>query len=228
MVATTAAATAIASNIAFTSTASAAAVTTNNTVAAAATNNNSNTTTRYYVVDNGGTINAVLDGGTMCVVAQKSRNNNTSTTHIVPPSSTTRTPHWASNIQLKYERLALAKEWIEDHCERVTYNYNRYPINHFMCLLLHEMDCYLYSVPVGDLKGRQLHERFTENCEMLKSKNLDCDTYGSNQLYDRDEQIHLQNIYYFNLRSCPFCTVVVVFALLLAFCCVRLDCISLS
>ena len=108
------------------------------------------------------------------------------------------------SFQLKYERLALAKEWIEDLCATATYG--RYPINHFMCLLLKEMDRYLYSVPVDDLKDKvgilkeELHARFTENCELLKSKNRDYDdTYGSNQCtYDKEIQIHLQNIYYFN------------------------------
>lgn len=104
---------------------------------------------------------------------------------------------------VKYERLALAKEWIEDLCETATYG--RYPINHFMCLLLKEMDRYLYSVPVENLKDnvgilkKELHKRFTENCKLLKSKQREYDdSYGRDELYNKEIQIHLQNIYYFN------------------------------
>ena len=58
-----------------------------------------------------------------------------------------------------------------------------------MCLLLKEMDLYLYSVPVAvdDLKDKvgilkkELHKGFTKNCEWLKSKKRDYDdTCGSN------------------------------------------------
>ena len=104
---------------------------------------------------------------------------------------------------VKYERLALAKEWIEDLCETATYG--RYPINHFMCLLLKEMDRYLYSVPVENLKDnvgilkKELHKRFTENCKLLKSKQREYDdSYGRDELYNKEIQIHLQNIYHFN------------------------------
>ena len=104
---------------------------------------------------------------------------------------------------VKYNRLNLAKEWIEDLCKTVTYG--TYPINHFMCLLLKEMDLYLYSVPVVELKEKvdslkkELHKRFTGNCKLLKSKQREYDdAYGSNEMYNKEIQIHLQNIYYFN------------------------------
>ena len=84
------------------------------------------------------------------------------------------------SYEVKYKRLKLAKEWIEDLCETATYG--KYPINHFMCLLLKEMDLYLYSVPVGTLKDKvgilkkELHKRFTDNCEFLKSKQREYET----------------------------------------------------
>jgi hypothetical protein len=104
-------------------------------------------------------------------------------------------------LEIAHNQLKLAKEWIEDLCKTVTYG--RYPINHFMCLLLKEMDLYLYSVPVDDLKDKvgilkkELLKGFTTNCEWLKSKKRDYDdTYGSNEMYNKEVQIHLQNIYY--------------------------------
>lgn len=51
-----------------------------------------------------------------------------------------------------------------------------------MCLLLKEMDLYLYSVPVDDLKDKvgilkkELLKGFTTNCEWLKSKKRDTTT----------------------------------------------------
>ena len=74
-----------------------------------------------------------------------------------------------------------------------------------MCLLLKEMDLYLYSVPVVDLKDKvenfkkELHEGFTKNCKLLKSKQREYDdSYGRDELYNKEIQIHLQNIYHFN------------------------------
>ena len=65
------------------------------------------------------------------------------------------------------------------------------------------MDRYLYSVPGEDLKekvkilNKELHKTFADHCDLLKTKNLEYDTYDSTLLYNKDLQLHLQSLYYY-------------------------------
>ena len=105
------------------------------------------------------------------------------------------------SYNVKYERLEQATKWIVHLSETV--NYNKYPINHFMHLLLNEMDSFVYSVPANDLqvnvnnlKG-ELLTKFRDHCTVLESENLCYDTYDSTLLFDKEDQLHLQKLYYY-------------------------------
>ena len=105
------------------------------------------------------------------------------------------------SFKVKYERLEQATKWIIHLSETV--NYNKYPINHFMHLLLNEMDSFVYSVPANDLqvnvnnlKG-ELLTKFRDHCTVLESENLCYDTYDSTLLFDKEDQLHLQKLYYY-------------------------------
>ena len=105
------------------------------------------------------------------------------------------------SFEVKDERLEQATKWIVHLSDTV--NYNQYSINHFMHLLLNEMDSFLYSVPTNDLQVKikklrgELLTKFKDHCTVLQSANLEYDTYDSTLLFDKQDQLHLQNLYYF-------------------------------
>ena len=110
-----------------------------------------------------------------------------------------------ASFELKYERLVQMKQWIEDLNEKSVFI--EYPINHFIRLLLNEMDRFLYSVPFKDLKAlvvdskKELFKTFEIHCQQLLLENYEHDTYDSTLLYDKDVQLHLQSLYYYIERE---------------------------
>ena len=106
-----------------------------------------------------------------------------------------------TSFKIKCDRLLQMKQWIEDLNEKSVFI--EYPINHFIRLLLNEMDRFLYSVPFKDLKAlvvdskKELFKTFEIHCQQLLSENYEHDTYDSTLLYDKDVQLHLQSLYYY-------------------------------
>ena len=105
------------------------------------------------------------------------------------------------SYNVKYERLEQATAWIVGLSE--TIKYNRYPINHYMHLLLKEMDFFVYSVPTNELKvnvytlKEKLLRKFKDHCITLEAENLGYDTYDPSLLFTKQVQLHLQKLYYY-------------------------------
>ncbi|OEU11498.1 hypothetical protein FRACYDRAFT_245534 [Fragilariopsis cylindrus CCMP1102] len=106
-----------------------------------------------------------------------------------------------TSFKIKCDRLLQMKQWIEDLNDKSVFI--EYPINHFICLLLNEMDRFLYSVPFKYLKvlvvdsKKELFKTFANHCQQLESENYEHDTYDSSLLCDKDVQLHLQSLYYY-------------------------------
>ena len=109
------------------------------------------------------------------------------------------------SFKVKYERLEQATKWIVHLSETV--NYNRYSINHFMHLLLNEMDSFVYSVPANDLQVKinklrgELLSKFENHCTTLQSANLGYDTYDSTLLFAKHDQLQLQKLIFIYLNT---------------------------